>query len=397
MRLKHSECNMNKASLAPLPVMKNGAALSPSRRERVMRVKGDVRLGTPVVLTSGKTAALVIAVEMLIPERHAALALSGQPRHLVLTRHRLFRSGVKDLPQTDVLHLVLSRDVSLSRIKSLADPALAPLDHASAALLEGLCASCVPQVHVGALLHEAAIALCKSAQLLPAVLLLPLQDGPTTAQQHGLSNVDAAEAISELTTARMHNPVSTASLPMSVSQSGRVHVYRPDDGSIEHYAIEIGTPDFSGPVLVRLHSACFTGDVLGSLKCDCGPQLRAACATMADSGGGVLLYLNQEGRGIGMGNKMRAYALQDGGMDTVEANHHLGFHDDERDFRHGAALLKQLGIAQARLLTNNPAKLTVLSAQGIEVTERVPLEVGKTSQNALYLATKATKSGHLLT
>jgi GTP cyclohydrolase II len=208
--------------------------------------------------------------------------------------------------------------------------------------------------------------------------------------------MDAGLILSELTRARIQHPVASARLPMAVHEAGQVHVYRPDDGGIEHYAIEIGSPDRTMPVLVRLHSACFTGDVLGSLKCDCGPQLNAATAAMAAAGGGVLLYLNQEGRGIGLANKMRAYALQDQGLDTVEANHHLGFEDDERDFRIGSALLARLGIASVRLLTNNPAKVAMLQGQGITVSERVPLRVGQTAQNARYLATKATKSGHLL-
>ena len=388
---------MNVVAPTPLENFQGSEVLSPSRRERVMRVRGDVRLGTPVVLTSGVSAALVVAVEMLTPERHAALALSGQPCHLALTHHRLSRFGIADLPDADVVHIALARDVSFSIIKAFADPALALLKHRSASLLAGISAVSGPQVLAGERLHEAAVALAKSAQLLPAALVLPLHDGPAMALHHGLTLVDATEAMSELTTARLHNPVSTASLPMAVSLSGRVHVYRPDDGSLDHYAIEIGTPDLARPVLVRLHSACFTGDVLGSLKCDCGSQLKAACASIAEAGGGVLLYLNQEGRGIGMANKMRAYALQDGGLDTVDANHHLGFHDDERDFRDGAALLKHLGITHVRLLTNNPAKLAVLTAQGMHVTERVPLQVGKTRQNAPYLATKAAKSGHLLT
>lgn len=149
-------------------------------------------------------------------------------------------------------------------------------------------------------------------------------------------------------------------------------------------------------MLARLHSACFTGDLLGSLKCDCGPQLRAALAQMGAEGAGVLLYLNQEGRGIGLANKMRAYSLQDQGFDTVEANHRLGFEDDERDFRLGAAILKKLGFSSVRLLTNNPAKVRMMEAMGIDVTERVPLKVGHTRHNAGYLATKARKSGHLL-
>ena len=175
-----------------------------------------------------------------------------------------------------------------------------------------------------------------------------------------------------------------------------MHIFRPDDGGDEHYAIEVGSPDRARPVLARLHSACFTGDVLGSLKCDCGPQLHAALAQMGEEGAGVLLYLNQEGRGIGLANKMRAYSLQDQGFDTVEANHRLGFEDDERDFRIGAELLRRLGFTSVRLLTNNPRKVAMLESCGLQVVERVPLKVGRTAENAAYLAVKAAKSGHLL-
>ena len=193
-----------------------------------------------------------------------------------------------------------------------------------------------------------------------------------------------------------HHTVSAASVPLAVSALGQVEVVRPDDGGAGHYAVRIGAPDPDAPVLVRLHSACFTGDVLGSVKCDCGPQLHAAMAAMAAEGSGVLLYLNQEGRGIGLANKMRAYALQGRGLDTVEANHQLGFADDERDFRVGAELLQRLGIWTVRLMTNNPAKMAMLRAQGITVVERVPLRVGARAENARYLAAKAAKSGHLL-
>ena len=190
--------------------------------------------------------------------------------------------------------------------------------------------------------------------------------------------------------------VVSAPLPLQVSQAGRLHVYRPRGGGDEHYAVEIGTPDRATPVLTRLHSACFTGDILGSLRCDCGPQLKGALAQMGQEGAGVLLYLNQEGRGIGLANKMRAYALQDQGFDTVQANHRLGFEDDERDFRIGAELLKNLGFSSIRLMTNNPNKVARLEDQGLTVVERVPLIVGGTAQNRDYLQTKADKSGHLL-
>ena len=160
--------------------------------------------------------------------------------------------------------------------------------------------------------------------------------------------------------------------------------------------VEIGRPPRDKPVLARLHSACFTGDVLGSLKCDCGPQLHTALARIGEEGHGVLLYLNQEGRGIGLANKMRAYSLQDQGFDTVEANHRLGFEDDERDFRIGSMILTSLGFSSVRLMTNNPRKVAMMQDAGIRVTERVALKVGKGTHNADYLATKARKSGHLL-
>jgi GTP cyclohydrolase II len=149
------------------------------------------------------------------------------------------------------------------------------------------------------------------------------------------------------------------------------------------------------PPLVRLHSECLTGDVFGSLKCDCGPQLRHALALIEGAGGGVLLYLRQEGRGIGLANKLRAYALQDRGLDTVDANLRLGFADDERGYGEAAAMLRELGIGEVRLLTNNPAKVGALQAAGIKVVERVPHHMPTNPHNADYVATKQSKSGHL--
>jgi GTP cyclohydrolase II len=216
------------------------------------------------------------------------------------------------------------------------------------------------------------------------------------ARDHGLSLLDSGLLLAAEAEAIRVDPVSRARVPIAASEATRVHVFRPADGSEEHYAIEIGSPPRDKPVLARLHSACFTGDVIGSLKCDCGPQLNGALARMGAEGAGVLLYLNQEGRGIGLANKMRAYSLQDQGFDTVEANHRLGFEDDERDFRIGATILRRLGFSAVRLLTNNPRKVGMMQAAGVEVAERVPLMVGENPLNARYLATKAAKSGHLL-
>jgi len=234
---------------------------------------------------------------------------------------------------------------------------------------------------------------------LPAALVVPLSSTAAArelAQAERLTGLSARDEMEAEAAAIKLVPVAAARVPLSISEAGRVHVFRPSDGGEEHYAVEIGAPSRSEPVLTRLHSACFTGDLFESLKCDCGPQLHAALRQIAEAGAGVLLYLNQEGRGIGHANKMRAYSLQDQGFDTVEANHRLGFEDDERDFRIGAEILKALGFKSARLMTNNPKKVEGLSSCGVKVVERVPLAVGVNPHNVEYLKTKSKKSGHLL-
>ncbi|WP_235933049.1 GTP cyclohydrolase II [Paragemmobacter ruber] len=353
-----------------------------------MRARCDLRLGLPVVLQGpgqGSTApgVLVLAVEGLSEARHRA-ALQTGGAELVLTGARATALGLEAGGAATVR--LSARGLSHAQVLQLADP----LREA------GMAAPRALAMKEGGAVQAAGIALVKAAQLLPALFCVPMADAKTVALDQGLTVLTVEEVQAETALLSPHLPVSAAALPMAVSAAGRVHVFRPEDGGQEHYAIEVGTVRRDAPVLVRLHSACFTGDVLGSLKCDCGPQLQAAMAAMAEAGGGVLLYLNQEGRGIGLANKMRAYALQERGLDTVEANHHLGFEDDERDFRIGAALLSRLGIGKVRLMTNNPAKVAMLDAHGLHVVERVPLVVGRTAQNAGYLATKARKSGHLL-
>jgi GTP cyclohydrolase II len=188
--------------------------------------------------------------------------------------------------------------------------------------------------------------------------------------------------------------VSRAKLPLDGIADAQIAAFRSEEDGNEHVALVIGA--FGGtPPLVRLHSECLTGDVFGSLKCDCGPQLRHALKLIEEAGGGVLLYLRQEGRGIGLANKLRAYALQDRGLDTVDANLRLGFADDERGYGDAAAMLRELGIGEVRLLTNNPAKVSALEAAGITVVERVPHRMPTNPHNADYIATKQSKSGHL--
>jgi GTP cyclohydrolase II len=356
--------------------------LGPTLIERLNRARADLRMGLPVVLTGTDGAALAVAVETLSPGRLAALAALG-PLTLALTARRAETLKARAY-DGDLARITVPQGASLSWLQALADPAddlRVPMKGPLNTLRGG-----------SADLHRLALALAKSSHLLPAALLVPLQG----AAPDDLTALTADEAQAALAVGATLHPVATARLPMAASQAGRLHIFRPDDGGEEHYAIEIGTPARDAPVLARLHSACFTGDVLGSLKCDCGSQLNAALGQMGAEGAGVLLYLNQEGRGIGLANKMRAYGLQDQGFDTVEANHRLGFEDDERDFRLGAALLKKLGFSSVRLMTNNPAKVRMLEANGITVAKRVPLKVGKTRHNAAYLATKAAKSGHLM-
>ncbi|TDQ59953.1 GTP cyclohydrolase II [Phaeovulum veldkampii DSM 11550] len=356
--------------------------LGPTPLERLNRARADLRMGLPVVLAAPGRAALAVAVETLSPARLAALAALG-PLVLALTvrRAETLKARAYD---GDLARVAVPEGADLAWLQALADPAddlMTPLKGPLQTRRDG-----------PADLERVALALIKSARLLPAALVVPL----TAPAPEGLTRLDAVEASAGLAAEAALHPVAAARLPMALAGTGRLHVFRAGDGAEDHYAIEVGHPDRTQPVLTRLHSACFTGDVLGSLKCDCGPQLHAALAAMQAAGGGILLYLNQEGRGIGLANKMRAYSLQDQGFDTVEANHRLGFEDDERDFRIGAGLLKRLGVSAVRLLTNNPAKLRMLEANGIQVVERVPLKVGRTAQNEGYLATKAAKSGHLL-
>jgi GTP cyclohydrolase II len=231
----------------------------------------------------------------------------------------------------------------------------------------------------------AAIGLARLAGLLPALWLL---DGPAALTMKSSEATAAARARQVTIAARAALPIEGIAAEVQI-----VALRAAEDGS-EHVALLVGAPGGRAP-LTRLHSECLTGDVFGSLKCDCGPQLRAALRLMADEGGGVLLYLRQEGRGIGLANKIRAYALQDRGLDTVEANLRLGFADDERDFALAAAILRALGIEEVRLLTNNPAKIAGLEVEGITAT-RVPHRLPANPHNAHYLQVKASKSGHLV-
>jgi GTP cyclohydrolase II len=231
---------------------------------------------------------------------------------------------------------------------------------------------------------EAALTLARLAGVLPAAWLLEGDAEPLVSVNEIMDAVRAPQV----------RLVTRARLPIEGIADSQIVAFRDAGTGEEHVALLVGA--FGGrPPLVRLHSECLTGDVFGSLKCDCGPQLREALRLIGAAGGGVLLYLRQEGRGIGLANKLRAYALQDRGLDTIEANLRLGFADDERDYGVAAAMLRALGVEEVRLLTNNPAKVAGLGAAGIRVAERVAHHMPVNPHNADYVATKKARSGHL--
>jgi GTP cyclohydrolase II len=231
---------------------------------------------------------------------------------------------------------------------------------------------------------SAALALARLAGLLPAFFVTA----------GGEAMVDASEVTTYEKADRLAI-VARARLPIAGAGKSEIVAFRSPEDAGEHVALLIGAPG-GRPPLVRLHSECLTGDVLGSLKCDCGPQLHAAIDAIEQSGWGILLYVRQEGRGIGLINKLRAYALQDQGYDTVESNLRLGFAIDARDFGVAASMLKLLGQDRIRLLTNNPAKVVGLEEAGVTVVERVRHALPPNPHNAHYLAVKRDRTGHLL-
>jgi GTP cyclohydrolase II len=360
----------------------------------VERAKSDLRRGYAVVVDGGQSGAVaVLAAEQLTPESLAALTNAAGPALMALTEKRAAVLHIKPSGH-EVILLPVPEGMAAAAIRDLADPT-ADLDHPLRGPFQRLKGDPGPAA-------GAAVRLCKLAQLLPAAVIVPL-DGPDVAawaDEHDLLCVSAgAIARHEGDSALAMREIAAARVPLEGAEDARIIAFRPPDGGLEHLAILIGDPaggTADRPLLTRLHSECFTGDLLGSLRCDCGEQLRGAVREIAAAGGGVLLYLAQEGRGIGLVNKLRAYRLQDQGFDTIEANERLGFDADERVFLPAAEMLKHLGFTHVKLMTNNPEKVAGLEACGITVTERVAHAFPSNSHNEFYLATKKKRSGHYL-
>ncbi|HUL09306.1 MAG TPA: GTP cyclohydrolase II [Candidatus Acidoferrum sp.] len=360
----------------------------------VDRATAELRRGGPVVLHDQTARVwLVVAAETAEDEGIAQLRAMGEgDPQLVLTAERAAALGLGQ-ESGEVVSLLLPARLPAAVLWHLADPTAARLATAATGLARG---------DVPVDIAVAVVELTKLARLLPAAIVAPLRLQSAThaadwARSRDLLDVSVGALDSyQQVAARSLRMVSEARVPLAGAENTRVIAFRPGDGGTEHLAIIIGEPPRDRPVLTRLHSECFTGDLLGSLRCDCGDQLRGAVDRISAAGGGVLLYLAQEGRGIGLANKLRAYELQDAGVDTIEADQLLGFRADERTYGVAAAILRELGIERIRLLTNNPQKLQALRDAGIDVVARKPLAGSVNPHNTRYLRAKQERAGHLL-
>ena len=366
---------------------------TPHHLRAVHRALAELRRGTPVLLTpaAGSThpPLVVLAAETAGAHGLAEFCrLGATPGMLLLAPMRAAAVLHRPVEQAGpAVALRLSADLlSETVLRGLADPTVDQL------------VGITPETGLAPALSDAALALAKLAQLLPAVLAAPVRaEAAQTAEALDVLGVAAADILAYPHAMALGlRRVAEADVPLEDAAQARIVAFRAPDAGIEHLAIVVGQPEQAEAPLVRLHSECFTGDLLGSLRCDCGAQLRGAIARMAADGCGVLLYLAQEGRGIGLMNKLRAYAMQDRGLDTLDANRALGWGADERNFLLAATMLRELGLPRIRLLTNNPDKIAALTACGVDVIQREAHEFAPNGVNDHYLATKAKRFGHLL-
>ncbi|TMS57678.1 GTP cyclohydrolase II RibA [Imbroritus primus] len=361
----------------------------------------DLRRGQPVLLTAEEDAAgaarpalLVAAVEALRRDTRAALeADAGTPAVLLLTAQRAAMLGLQPPSGLGSIAITLPADMPFDALLALAGAVHAPLPGNTATL----------PVRLATAQEDAALVLAKAGRILPALLASEVPATRPAALQAKLDD-QSILTVGALSARRMSAAsaldlklISEAPVPLADAENARFMLFREPNGLLEHVAVVIGDhQDWSGIVPVRLHSACLTGDLFGSLRCDCGEQLRNSVRDIAADGGGVLLYLAQEGRGIGLANKLRAYTLQDTGLDTIDADRTLGFRDDERRYEAAVAMLRAIGISHVQLHTNNPTKIRALEQAGIQVAVRKPVLTKPHAYNQRYLNTKAERAGHML-
>jgi GTP cyclohydrolase II len=360
------------------------------RLRLVHRVASELRRGIPVVL-NGTPPLVILAAETAGPHGIGELAALGtEAPVLLLAPVRAAAVLRQPVPQEAAAVAVRLPDALLNApiVQALADATAR-----QAIPRQGLDAAPTPA------LASAALGLAKLGRLLPAVLAVPGDAARIDAAiRAGTLLAIDPEAVLSYPAAEVAGlrQIASAPVPLTAAPDAIVVAFRTEGSSIEHLAIVIGDPRAAEAPLVRIHSECFTGDLLGSMRCDCGEQLRGAIARMAEDGAGVLLYLAQEGRGIGLVNKLRAYTLQDRGFDTLDANRVLGWGADERNFLIGATMLVSLGIRRIRLLTNNPEKVAAMVACGVEIVGREAHAFAPNGVNDEYLATKAARFGHML-
>jgi GTP cyclohydrolase II len=344
----------------------------------VERALAEFRSGRPVVMTGAGEHFIILPAEGITDELLASFRRLCAPvrPHLVISKRRARALGLAAAGPVGLT--VSERDDAAAILSFVADARVE--QHLDV----------VPAASVAA----AAIEIAKLAQRLPALLVAQVDAADFIPCDPPLMQV-SADAVAGFRDAAIHSLsiVTEANIPLNGGLPARFVIFRDAIGG-SSTAVILGAPDFAKPVAVRLHSACLTGDVFGSRRCDCGDQLRLSIGRLEEKGGGIILYLDQEGRGLGLANKMRTYRLQDAGFDTLDANTALGFDDDERDYGVAVRMLQMLGCPRVRLLTNNPAKVEGLSGAGIEVVGQIALHGPVNSDNRRYLNAKATRAGH---
>ncbi len=376
---------MNNNDISMLQILDNNPLL------KVDRAISEIRRGMPVLIESDECSRLSIASETLKVETLDFLTdecPKNTAPYLTITHNRSVNVGISSQEKRAV-SIKITQNLNKEHIfefiglKKQSETKTISID---------------TKVFTNDISIDASIELCKISKLLPSSIstVIDKKRAEFWKINNKIMSITTKEIFDyNLNQALSLNIVSEAFVPLKSCENTKILVFRPVNGGLEHLAILINFEN-KEPVLTRIHSECYTGDLIGSLKCDCGDQLRGAISTIANSGGGLLIYLAQEGRGIGLVNKLRAYEMQGGGKDTVDANESLGFKDDERDYLPAIQILKKLNIKKVRLLTNNPNKVKSLNDHGIHVDERLTHSFPTNQHNWSYLDTKSKKLGHLL-